>query len=81
VASNKVQDGGRSGAGRPAGETIARTLDLPADCKCSWSVSKPGPGFACLSRLRYASSLCRYRHTPEHPLGGGHTALTPVVSQ
>jgi hypothetical protein len=76
VASNKIVDGGRTGAGRPVGEIIAPTLDIPPDCKCSWSVCTAGIGRACKSRLTYSSSLCRYRHTAEHPLGSNDADLT-----
>jgi hypothetical protein len=36
------------------------TLKIPSGCLCSWSVVSPGPGMACMSRLTYASALCRY---------------------
>jgi hypothetical protein len=57
----------RSGAGQPAGVIEMPTLQIPVGCLCSWSVVRPGPGMACISRLTYASSLCshlRRNHAP-----------------
>ena len=45
-----------------AGEVRQPTHTIPPDCMCSWSVSVPGPGQACLSDLRYANNLCRHKH-------------------
>ena len=41
------------------------TFSKPADCKCSWSVVRPGVGMACISRLSWRSALCDHRHEPE----------------
>lgn len=46
------------GAGRPKAEIIMPTFGKPANCKCSWSVCKPGPGMSCLSRLAWMNNLC-----------------------
>lgn len=50
----------RSGAGQPAGVIEMPTLQIPSGCMCSWSVVRPGPGMACISRLNYASALCSH---------------------
>ena len=40
------------------------TLSIPCDCVCTWVVSAPGPGMACVSRLKVLNRSCAYRHRP-----------------
>jgi hypothetical protein len=55
----------RVGAGQVVGGTVRQpTHTIPADCMCSWSVVRPGPGMECLSDLRYRNTLCRHPHKP-----------------
>jgi hypothetical protein len=46
--------------GQPAGHVEMATLGIPERCHalCSWVVVRPGPGWACVSRLKYANSIC-----------------------
>ena len=41
------------------------TIRIECDCKCSWSVIRPGVGIACISRLTRRSGICPHRHEPE----------------
>jgi hypothetical protein len=52
----------RKGIGRVTALVEQPTHTIPPDCMCTWTVSRPGPGKACVSRLTYANSLCVYRH-------------------
>jgi hypothetical protein len=61
----------RVGAGRPAGEIVMPTFARPVDCKCSWSVVRPGPGWECLSRLSYRSAMCSHKHVPQQEVSRG----------
>ena len=54
----------RSGLGRPVADIIQPTLTIPHECMCSWIVVRAGPGFACLSKIKYTNSLCSVRHDP-----------------
>lgn len=56
----------RDGSGRPVGDVVMPTLLIPERCHdlCTWSVVRPGPGYACLSRLRYRNLLCPASHDP-----------------
>ena len=38
------------------------TFEIPSGCMCSWSVVRPGPGMACVSRLTRRSGICPHRH-------------------
>lgn len=60
----------RGTMGQPAGHVDIPTFAIPADCKCSWSVIKPGPGWSCVSRLSYRSAMCRHRHVPQQEVSG-----------
>lgn len=44
-----------------AGDVEMVTFDIPGECICTWSVSKPGPGRQCVSTLRFRNSLCPVR--------------------
>jgi len=61
----------RAGMGQPAGHIDLPTFGIPADCICTWGVIRPGPGWACISRLRYRNSLCSHKHIPSQ--GAGRT--------
>ena len=50
----------REGAGRLAGHVDSPTFAIPHGCLCTWSVVRPGVGWNCVSRLRYANALCRH---------------------
>lgn len=54
-----------------AGETQMPTCDIPGDCLCTWSVSKPGPGRQCVSTLRVRHALCPAAREHEQPGKGG----------
>jgi hypothetical protein len=55
----------RAGAGRPSAHVEQPTYTIPADCACSWSVVRAGPGRECVSRLIYRNALCAHRHVPK----------------
>jgi hypothetical protein len=48
----------RNGSGK-----VTDVIELPThliDCNlCTWTVVRSAPGLGCISRLRYASALCR----------------------
>ena len=50
------------GTGLTAGHIEMPTLKIPCACMCSWSVVRPGPGMACVSRLTRRNNCCPYRH-------------------
>ena len=55
----------RSGTGRPSSVIEMPTVQIPADCLCSWSVVRPGPGLDCVSRLAYVNAMCPCRHAAD----------------
>jgi len=62
----------RLGAGIPVAAIIQPTFTIPHGCTCTWTVVRPGTGFACLSQLRYRSAMCpvqRQHKPPEVPHG------------
>jgi hypothetical protein len=61
VSSVKPQD---SLPAWPEVEVLAPTLTIPAACLCTWAVVRPGPGLACISRLKAVSRLCGCKHEP-----------------
>jgi len=38
------------------------TLSIPCGCVCTWTVVRPGPGMACMSRLKVLNRSCPHRH-------------------
>jgi len=56
-----------NGMGRPVATIEMPTLAIPCSCSCTWTVVRPGPGMACISRLSYRNSLCICRHEPQQP--------------
>jgi len=44
---------------------VQPTLSIPCDCSCSWTVVRPGPGMACVSRMKARNRCCPYRHQPQ----------------
>ena len=46
-------------------DIVQPTLSIPCDCSCSWSVIRPGPGMACVSRMKARNRCCPYRHQPQ----------------
>lgn len=49
-----------------AGCWVAGVPDTPTlrlgGCTCTWVVIQPGPGLACVSRLKYRHAACPVRH-------------------
>jgi len=39
-----------NGMGRPVATIEMPTLAIPCSCSCTWTVVRPGPGMACISR-------------------------------
>jgi hypothetical protein len=53
------------------GQVEMPTLAKPFDCCCSWSVIKPGPGLACVSRLTHVSGACPHKYAHLRAAAGG----------
>jgi hypothetical protein len=43
------------------------TLTIPCACTCNWVVVQPGPGMACISKLKQANNGCPCRHKAAAP--------------
>lgn len=52
----------RWSAGSPAAVIEQPTHTIPCDCYCSWTVVRPAPGKACISRLSRKNNACPHRH-------------------
>lgn len=61
---------GTSQIGTPSARIRMRTVEKPWDCKCTWSVVRPGPGRLCISELTYLNAACLVRHEREKAWDG-----------